>query len=357
MKRKVFSIAIVAICVLFAATAFAQALPTGENIVPQAAEVTEEEAEQPPAEPAPPAPEEKPEPAPSDPEDKEEPEKEEPAETPEPAEVPDEQEVEEAENLDKNKPEKDRPEQPEQPEATPEETPEPVYDSPAIFTGKIVAKGSDASLKLTQAQQEEIDSIIPKDLSPYRKEIVQQAYSLVGKVNYFWGGKSMATGWDTRWGNAAIVGSSGSVQTGTTRAYGLDCSGYVLWSMANTEVQTDGSKAGAIGRVGYGTAEQWHNSRAISMSEALPGDIVFYHAPGANNHVGIVVGRNSDGQALVAHCSSSRNNVIISKVEAAGFNHARRLYMVEERDKAAKELTVAKATDATEQLSTQKKPA
>ena len=41
---------------------------------------------------------------------------------------------------------------------------------------------------------------LPEDLSPEREAVVRSACSLVGKVNYFWGGKSLVLGWDARWG-------------------------------------------------------------------------------------------------------------------------------------------------------------
>ena len=37
---------------------------------------------------------------------------------------------------------------------------------------------------------------LPEDLSPEREALVRTACSLVGKVNYFWGGKSLTIGWD-----------------------------------------------------------------------------------------------------------------------------------------------------------------
>lgn len=41
---------------------------------------------------------------------------------------------------------------------------------------------------------------LPEGLSPEREAVVRTACSLVGKVNYFWGGKSLVIGWDARWG-------------------------------------------------------------------------------------------------------------------------------------------------------------
>ena len=66
---------------------------------------------------------------------------------------------------------------------------------------------------------------LPEDLSPEREAVVRTACSLVGKVNYFWGGKSLVFGWDARWGELRQVTAAGSSTTGTYRPYGLDCSG------------------------------------------------------------------------------------------------------------------------------------
>lgn len=66
---------------------------------------------------------------------------------------------------------------------------------------------------------------LPEDLSPEREAVVRTACSLVGKVNYFWGGKSLVIGWDARWGELRQVTAAGNSTTGTYRPYGLDCSG------------------------------------------------------------------------------------------------------------------------------------
>ena len=66
---------------------------------------------------------------------------------------------------------------------------------------------------------------LPEDLAPVRRAVVETACSLVGKVNYWWGGKSLTLGWDDRWGSLRKVTADGSVTSGQYRPYGLDCSG------------------------------------------------------------------------------------------------------------------------------------
>ena len=81
----------------------------------------------------------------------------------------------------------------------------------------------DLTISDTTAKQLLAD--LPADLDPERRAVVETACRLVGKVNYFWGGKSLVIGWDSRWGELRQVTAAGSSTTGTYRPYGLDCSG------------------------------------------------------------------------------------------------------------------------------------
>ena len=147
---------------------------------------------------------------------------------------------------------------------------------------------------------------LPEGLSPEREAVVRTACSLVGKVNYFWGGKSLVLGWDSRWGEVRQVTAAGSSTTGTYRPYGLDCSGFVDWVFFN---QSGGSYV--IGH-GGGATMQHSYCTDISWSDAQPGDLVFYPD---NSHVGIVGGRNANGELLIIHCASGYNNVVITGLE------------------------------------------
>lgn len=147
---------------------------------------------------------------------------------------------------------------------------------------------------------------LPEDLSPEREAVVRTACSLVGKVNYFWGGKSLVIGWDARWGELRQVTAAGSSTTGTYRPYGLDCSGFVDWVFYN---QSGGSYV--IGHGGGATMQHSHCTN-ISWADAQPGDLVFYPD---NSHVGIVGGRDANGELLIIHCASGYNNVVITGKE------------------------------------------
>lgn len=163
---------------------------------------------------------------------------------------------------------------------------------------------------LTISQEDAITLLenLPDDLDPARKAVVETAVQLVGRVSYFWGGKSLTLGWDDRWGVPTEVTAAGSGSTGTVRPFGLDCSGFVDWTFYNA---TNGSYY--PGR-GGGAATQHSYCVNISWSDAQPGDLVFYPD---DSHVGIVGGKDADGNFLIVHCSGGANGVVITG--SAGF--------------------------------------
>ena len=165
------------------------------------------------------------------------------------------------------------------------------------------------NMNISQQEAQELLRSLPSDLSPERRAVVQHALSLVGKVNYFWGGKSLVMGWDSRWGQLREVTSAGSSSTGTYRPFGLDCSGFADWVFYNA------SGGGYILGHGGGAAAQHRYCRQSSWGEAKPGDLVFYPD---DSHVGIVGLRDVTGNLLIVHCASGNlNNVVIT--DASGF--------------------------------------
>lgn len=163
-------------------------------------------------------------------------------------------------------------------------------------------------LTFSSQDARELLANLPEDLSPERRAVVETACQLVGKLNYFWGGKSLVLGWDDRWGTLRQVTAAGSPTTGTYRPYGMDCSGMVDWVFYNV---TGG--AYVIGH-GGGAHAQHTYCDPISWEEALPGDLVFYPD---DVHVGIVGGRDENGNLLIVHCASGANNVVVTNM--AGF--------------------------------------
>ncbi|MBQ3427929.1 MAG: C40 family peptidase [Clostridia bacterium] len=175
-----------------------------------------------------------------------------------------------------------------------------------------VMTGASHSLAVTDANVQAILKGLPESLPQKRKDVVKNAASLVGKVNYFWGGKSTAMGWDPAWGTMRRVTAAGSPSSGTIRAFGLDCSGFVTWAFNNS---------GMGFAVGHGTMGQKAVSTQVTASTVQAGDLAFLPS---YSHVGIVVGKNTSGNILVIHCSSSANNVVLSTASSVGFTIFRR---------------------------------
>lgn len=134
-----------------------------------------------------------------------------------------------------------------------------------------------------------------------RKYILSTALSLVGKVPYFWGGKS-GPGWNDEWNTPKLVAAAGSSTTGTIRPYGLDCSGFTTW-IYMTSLGVD---------IGAGTSGQYPNTTAIAASELLPGDLAFHGDSGGGwSHVLMFAGYGENGQHMWVH-SSGGDGVIFN---------------------------------------------
>ena len=158
------------------------------------------------------------------------------------------------------------------------------------------------------------------DISEERVNVISAAYSLVGKVGYFWGGKSTVIGEDPGWGTSEKVSAEGSKSTGTIRAYGLDCSGFVTWAVINGYQDKAMQEA-----VGDGTSDQWEKANVVTEADAQPGDLVFQKGPeaGSDNHVGILCGKTDAGDWIAVHCSSGKNGVTVGEAYSASFRYIR----------------------------------
>lgn len=149
--------------------------------------------------------------------------------------------------------------------------------------------GSGSSVPLTDAEL--IAFVNSLECNATRKHILTTALSLVGKVPYFWGGKSEA-GWNDEWNTPKLVTAAGSSSTGTIRPYGLDCSGFTDWVYKT-----------ALGvSIQAGSWAQYTNSTPITASELLPGDLGFLlNASGTTDHVLIFAGYDDAGNRKWVH--------------------------------------------------------
>ena len=178
------------------------------------------------------------------------------------------------------------------------------------------------------------------DIENERKDFINNALSLEGKINYVWGGKPTHPGFEEDW----------------SKKGGLDCSGFVgwvYWTTFNTENEQYMS-----------TLNITHSLEKINYEELKPGDLgtlipdgsyyldannkKFYSYDAAKNsnmriaknrntkvkkvrartsHVGIYVGKDKDGNDLWVHCSGKANTVVI---DSGCFNYYYRTEIIKE---------------------------
>ena len=206
--------------------------------------------------------------------------------------------------------------------------PSATYDQFKITYGEAIQKMANA-LKMTLygtlgngqmvplTDAELIAFVNAQSCSPMRKHILTTALSLVGKVPYFWGGKS-APGWNDAWNTPRLVTSAGSPTTGTIRPFGLDCSGFTTW-VFNTAVGVE---------IGAGCNGQYPNTYGISAAELLPGDLGFLADDDGWGHVLIFAGYDAEGTRMWVH-SSGGIGVILNTPSYEGRLSYRRLSIVD----------------------------
>ncbi len=160
--------------------------------------------------------------------------------------------------------------------------------------------GEGEAVPLTDAEL--IEYVNRQGVTGARKALLETGLSLVGKVPYFWGGKS-AAGWNDEWNTPKLVTAAGSASTGTIRPFGLDCSGFSSW-MYLTALGVD---------IGAGTYGQYSNTVSVSIANLQVGDLGFLEESDGNgwNHVLVFAGYSESGERMWVH-SSSGNGVILN---------------------------------------------
>lgn len=144
---------------------------------------------------------------------------------------------------------------------------------------------------------------LPENLSMTRRVIVESALSLVGKVDYFWGGRWHKKGTCSEWGELKMVTAPDSKTSNTMQPYGLDCSGFTDWAYFQAGINLEGGAT-------------WHQKSlgsVVSWENALPGDLAFNKGC---THVGIYVGTDKNGQAIFVEAPSPGKKVRVSGKES-----------------------------------------
>lgn len=187
--------------------------------------------------------------------------------------------------------------------------------------------------------QEKLNNVLISRGYGTRNAVVSAARFLAlryPKLRYFWGGKSfhsasnnvlgsngVTEGINPDWGKPAVVTAGGSRTTGTAVPLGMDCAGFVAWTLQTAKcvdpnnplkwstvlAQTQATELGDYACMipkdspNYSSVVQ-HSKPMIDYNpdNVKPGDLVSIF--GGNEHIGIIIGRNDDKIAC-AHSSGS----------------------------------------------------
>ena len=152
--------------------------------------------------------------------------------------------------------------------------------------------------------QEEINyylNRLDKDLSPNRYKLIETALRSVGKIPYYYGGKTSRLGYQTNnFGTKVPADYKGRCLKG------LDCSGWINWVYGTAfnkhMIKTEGTQKLATEGV------------KITRKELLPGDIIV--RPGYDSHVMMFLEWAGDDKMTVIHENGSVNNVSIGTFDA-----------------------------------------
>lgn len=160
--------------------------------------------------------------------------------------------------------------------------------------------------------QEEINyylSRLDPNLSANRKKVIETALRSVGKIPYYYGGKTSRFGYETNsFGTKVPADYKGRCLKG------LDCSGWVNWVYGTTFnkyiIKSEGTAKLAI------------EGSKITRKELLPGDLIV--RPGIDAHVMMFLEWADGDKMTVIHENGSVNNVSIGTFDAY-YPHYRRI--------------------------------
>lgn len=145
-----------------------------------------------------------------------------------------------------------------------------------------------------------------------RQDVVNVAYSLVGKVHYWFGGTYYQLGADPTWGQNMTDHHS------LYKPKGLDCSGFVGWVYFQlTKNQNVSGSTFTLSNKAKAGTDGWSFIDLLANPSAIKvGDIVW-----RSGHVGIYVGKNNQGQNVYIHAGDSKGCILVNTSSYKAFTH------------------------------------
>lgn len=165
---------------------------------------------------------------------------------------------------------------------------------------------------LTQLNDELSSKIASAGLGT-REAVVAAARYLTAesgvKIPYWFGGKSGIKGYNPEWGcGKAITDRVGTAlqPPGSVHPYGLDCSGFVSWSIYNAGYKSSTIKHSSAGQKGF--TNELYALNSTNLAKAKPGDLVWNEG-----HIGILLSVNpSKCEYSVAEAQGAKTGVLVT---------------------------------------------
>lgn len=196
---------------------------------------------------------------------------------------------------------------------------QPANRTEATLKGKETASNSSSSKTADQTDQVE-DAAIQYEISsksaikvPSLKELLRNSIRPVGKTLYVWGGgwneedtgageEARKIGLSSRW--EEFFNENDAAYNFQDSLYqihdGLDCSGFIGWTLYNTFNNSDGREGLVVLSAQTGDA-----LAARGWGKVIPAENVENHMPGdlmySDSHVYMVLGEYDDGSVLLIH--------------------------------------------------------
>ncbi len=137
------------------------------------------------------------------------------------------------------------------------------------------------------------------------------------KIPYWWGGKSLADGFDPEWGcgKAITAGGSSKQPKGSVHPFGLDCSGFTKWAIHAAGFKSNNIPEGACNQSVNIPGTQKIKFNSANFNKVKVGDLVWYgNMAKTEGHIGIIVSiaDKNTCKVRVAEAANSKTGVRIS---------------------------------------------
>ena len=157
-----------------------------------------------------------------------------------------------------------------------------------------------------------------RDAAVAAAKYLSEEYTIDGKnLPYFWGGKKLSKGVDESWGSLKPITGSGtsSQPLGQLFPYGLDCSGFISWTLYNSGYDINVYYSDGI--VDYckqrGGVDHRLGPNVFDDVSIKPGDII-YRDKGNDDHIAIITGYDPNNKIIKFAEEKGGKGLIVNEI-------------------------------------------